>query len=428
MVATVGIGIMSAAIGAGLRIQTHLGTLGANLYLLVAAESGTGKDLCLDQLSKPLRQLETSMERKFTEVTLPYLKARQVILERQRKASGVKALKEADLERVEQELAQIVEKLSRPPQIITNDATVESLTTLMAGQPGQSLASITSEARRNFDLIGGRYSQSGCTDESFYCAAYSGSSIRVNRKGGPPIKLDQPCLSVLWLIQPDKLRTALNQPHMVDSGLLCRFLLHDSRAEPQIIPPGGLPPFPTCVSSQWETLVHEIAAYRNREKECKVVELTEEARTHFVAAANATSRLRSSDGPLNDIAPYVARWAENAYRLGLILHVAQYGAKAHRTPLSGSTARHAVTLAEWYAHATVDLLTEVRAAKHQDRDKRLLELVAMTGGEMPLRQLRKRHGYSESEIEQSIKRLPEMEIIERTTGGRPSRVLRYVIK
>jgi len=42
----------------------------------------------------------------------------------------------------------------------------------------------------------------------------------VHRKSSLPVILSRPCLAVLWMIQPDKLREMLGKAALTDSGML----------------------------------------------------------------------------------------------------------------------------------------------------------------------------------------------------------------
>lgn len=52
------------------------------------------------------------------------------------------------------------------------------------------------------------------------------------RKNGEPIRLDAPCLAVLFVATPDKVQELFRTPRLTSGGLLPRFLACDPDARP----------------------------------------------------------------------------------------------------------------------------------------------------------------------------------------------------
>ncbi|TNC61329.1 YfjI family protein [Rubellimicrobium roseum] len=105
------------------------------------------------------------------------------------------------------------------PRLATQDATVEKLAVILAGQPRGALLS-------RDELAGwlqgmSRYSGGG-SDRPFWLEAYGGRSYAVERMGRDPVYIDRLTVGVLGGIQPDRLRTLLLRSD--DDGLLARFL------------------------------------------------------------------------------------------------------------------------------------------------------------------------------------------------------------
>lgn len=105
------------------------------------------------------------------------------------------------------------------PRYAVNDATVEKIAVIMAGQPRGTL-----QVR---DEIAGwlgsmnRYS-SGGSDRPFWLEAFGGRSFSVERIGREPLSVDRLSIGVLGGIQPDRLKTLLFKSD--DDGLLARFI------------------------------------------------------------------------------------------------------------------------------------------------------------------------------------------------------------
>ena len=429
MVGTAALGIASAACGAGLRLINHLGELPANLFLIVAAETGTGKDLALNPITEPLREIEREAESEFRDLEQSLLSEKKFI-EKNLKVTRAKAPTADEIREFTIRLSEIERELKRKPQLIVNDSSAQALAEVMANQPGEAIASITSEGRGPLSIIMGRFSSGrNFSDEDFFAGAYSGTPRTVNRKGkgqySEAYRLDRPCLTILWFIQPYAYRDALAEPAMIDSGFLCRPLSFDSFAEPPIYPE-TMPVIPGALTVSWRKLIRELAeTFRANGAEPRKIHLDADAAEILREFSNETSRARSSNGPLRDVAGIAARWGENAYRVSLVLHAMEHGAKAAELSISINTAESAVALVRWFAAETLAMLAEVRTAKREARDTRLFEVLAKAGGSETVRNLRDSRGFQEEEIEEIAERTGKIEIVEISKEtGRPSTVVR----
>lgn len=105
------------------------------------------------------------------------------------------------------------------PRLATQDATVEKLAVILAGQPRGALLSRDEVAGWLQGMT--RYSGGG-SDRPFWLEAYGGRAYSVERMGRDPVYIDRLTVGVLGGIQPDRLRTLLLKSD--DDGLLARFL------------------------------------------------------------------------------------------------------------------------------------------------------------------------------------------------------------
>lgn len=434
MVSAAVLGIASAACGAGIRLVTPLGELPPNLFIVVAAETGVGKDSTLGPIAEPLREIERELETAFIEREMPELLADRKLADDKLRAKGAKAPTASEVRDLTVELAAIDRRLRARPQVIVNDSTAQALAEVMSRQPGEAIASVTSEGRGPLSIILGKYSERGkAGDEDFFAGAFSGTPRTVNRRGRGPApevyRLNRPCLTVLWFLQPDAYRAALAEPSMLDSGFLCRPLSFDSHAEPALIPPEGLPPIPVGPALHWRRRIREMAeVFRAGGDDPQRVRLSPEAETALREFGNECVLARRNDGSLRDVAGVVARWAENAARVALVLHALDHGKNAPEHPMSGETAESAIRMVQWFAREVLAMLAENRESRRESRLNRLLNLLARKGGEITLRTLRDNHGFAEAEVERLADADGKIEVIEANTDGpgRPSKIARLI--
>lgn len=429
------LGILSASIGAGIEVSTggERRTRG-NLFTLAIADSGTGKGEAYKLAADPFEALEAEEIESFEMHTKPRLLAELNVATARANKLCKDAAKESDrhakqgtlaeYQTAEEEKADLQRQIESAPRWKVADATKEALAIVMQGQPGEAAASLSSEARGIFSIVKGRYSKEG-GDEDFYCSGYSGDSLTVDRAGRPRVTLRRPCLSILWMIQPDAARKAFDDDSMTESGLLPRFLIFDPKAEPQErdTQPAPIPP---AIKAAWAALIGELVdSYRRQGNDSRTATASREALAVLADYERENVRRRRHSGDLRDLAPYVARWTENAWRLAVVLHSARHGGKGHAAELDERTARDAVKVMRWFSDRQLETLSAGRWEKLRKRLLALLAVLAEENGEISLRVLRRSHSFEEEEIRQLQATFPKSFRIARRKPetGRPSEVV-----
>jgi hypothetical protein len=420
--------ILSASIGAGIRASTGGERyVRANLYVKLIAESGTGKGENFKLAAQPFEACEIEAIERFDRYERPGLDAKLHVAELRAKklsADAAKMPNVADREaateeyaRAEAEMVKIRQQIESAPKWKVADVTKEALAMILQRQPGEAVASLSSEARGILSIVKGKYSKQG-GDEDLYCSAYSGDSVTVDRVGRPRVTLKEPCLAILWMIQPDAARMALAEDSFTDSGLLPRFLICDPKAEPQerFSPPD---PIPVATKEKWATLIRSLAwGYRILGGDPMTVNVSHEATEILHEYERENIRRRCSKGDLRDLAPYVSRWTENAWKIAIVLHCAKHGGQAHSAVLEEASACNAVEIMRWFSDRQLEVLQVGRREKHQKRVLALLAVLAEAKGEISIRDLRRTHGFEEEEVRQLNTLFPKRFTIEKRQGAK----------
>ena len=429
------LGTLSASIGAGLEVFTGgERRTRANLFILSIADSGTGKGEAYHLAVDPFEAAEAEAIEAFDLHTRPGLVAELRVAEIRAKKLCTEAAKESDrharalvtaqYRQAEEDVVLIQRRLDAAPTWKVADVTKEKLAIVLQSQPGEAGASMSSEARGLFNIMAGKYSKGG-GDEDFYCSAYSGDTLTVDRVGRARVTLRRPCLSVTWSVQPDSARKAFAEESFTESGLLPRFIFFDPRAEPKIRTEQP-EPIPSAIKVGWSNLVRSlVTSYRMTGDEPQTITASVQAMALMTAVEAANIRLRQSGGEFRDIAPYIARWTENAWKLALVLHTAKNGAGSHLHELTFETARSAVQLTKWFSDRQIEILSAGRRAKFKARVSVVSVVLADAEGEISMSQLRRMHGFEEGEIRQLMAMFPGKFKIEdrRQSVGRPSPTL-----
>ncbi len=434
------LGAVSCALGAGLEVysdRAHNATLRANIFLMPVAKSGTGKGRAYDEIMRPLNAAAKRAREEWEENVLPCIESAkhsaEAIIAKCKKVIGDKKSSAADVGSARLEMADAVKEKSKAekdekslPVWNAGECTREALANIASGQIGEAVSVMSSEARGIIGVIAGRYSKGG-SDEDIYLSLYSGDSISINRKFSPPVNLNRPCGTALLMIQPDKVSELMGKANMTESGLLPRFCTWDAKADSE-----PLPEVPHRISAAareaWKDLIEALASeYRNKGDAPRIVTPTPEAFTVMHLFDNECRRDRHSGGKHADVASYSARWAENAWKLALILHAGHHGAEAHMHPLTETTAKDAVELMRWFIAGQLELLA---VGRNQKRQARLADLVGLLAtGPKTLRDLAKSHGFDKEEVLALCSASPqtvEVVTVSNEKGGRKSPVARLV--
>lgn len=435
LTAACALGTAAAAIGAGLVVNSGGDRkTRANLFITPVASSGTGKGRAFTEIAHPLAELERQRCEEWRLEKLPELEAEHAILEKEAEKAKTAAASAPDgqrrseqrekLKEINQSLARIKGQMNEPILTVDN-ITQEALADGLAKARNESLASMSAEARGAVDVLAGRYNAK--TDESLYLSGYSGDGVKVDRKGRHSIVLRGPCLTILWMMQPDKLDEILGKRSLTESGFLPRCLIFDTKADAQYAPET---PHTICRESRahWQELISQLVdTYHEKEGEPWCVQTEPGVEPLMRLYYNDTVKRRRKDGDLADVGSYAARWSEQAWRLAIVLHAGRHGGTAHEHNLSEQTAQDAVNLAKWFAGEQLAILHAGRETRKQERLATLL--VHLAPGAMTMRNLRIRHGFRREEVEHLARENPQRLTIEKIktgSAGQPSEIVKAV--
>jgi hypothetical protein len=213
------------------RAQVSVGgrwTEPLNVYVAVVAGAGETKSPALSVISKPLREVEKALqdaakaEVSKNEQARRIQKARLDASERAAaKATADRQSKEIDAEEARRLLYEMPELAV--PRILAADTTPEGLVQLLA-QQGGVLAVLSAEGGLFDTLAGGRYS-SGMANLDAVLQAHDGREpILVDRKGSPPVRVENPRLTLGLAVQPQVLESVGKSEAALGRGFLARFL------------------------------------------------------------------------------------------------------------------------------------------------------------------------------------------------------------
>ncbi|MFF0484109.1 YfjI family protein [Streptomyces sp. NPDC004435] len=338
-----------------------------NIYTAVALPPGNRKSAVFGLMTKPLLAAEKAL----IELTATQ-RAEAAAAARISKAAAERAEKlaaNAEPEKLVELTAQAValseaaERAVVPaePQLVADDVTAESLTTLLAQQDGR--ISILSPEGEIFEIIAGRYS--GAPNMGIFLKGHAGDMARVNRQVREAQYIETPAITMGLAVQPDVL-DAIGQIKGADGrGLLARFLYSKPESlvgyrnlTPELLAPetGG------TYAQKLGHLALTLAAWT----ESATLTLTPEADAVLLAYQRVTeSRLRK-DGPLWPVINWASKRDGAVARIAGLLHLATHPEDAWHRPIAAETMAAATRLGDYFTAHALDVFNAMKAAPAQE--------------------------------------------------------------
>ena len=304
----------------------------ANIFVVVAMEPGARKTGVFREVVAPMEDHEQAeVRRAAPEIAKgkAALKIKEGALKKlQDKAVTAKKHEQealaAEVAALAAELAEIV--VPESPRYIADDCTVERLATLLRDQGGR--IAVMSPEGDVFDLMAGRYSQTGTGNFGVYLKGHAGDTLRIDRVGRPPEFVAEPALTVGLAVQPEVIRGLIDKPGFRGRGLLGRFLysLPVSLLGHRDTNP---PPVPSAIRSVYHTKIHallELPLEKDRDGEPHTHELwlDSDARTRMDEFATWIEPQLSEFGDLGSMRDWAGKVVGAVGRIAGILHMAAY--------------------------------------------------------------------------------------------------------
>lgn len=377
------LGVLSACLGKGVVIPNAFkGMRGLpTLQIALSLESGTGKTTVFSPVLAPFDQW-CKDQREINRAQQSSIIGQIKMLEREIQAHNSQIKEGADYGAIQRDVIEKQTKLDAlkrealPPLYKLEDATLEAMAVQLGvnGVHGQeAVFSVSDDARQAISTFLGRYSKNGAVDDNLLVKGFSWSQHHQHRRSdGGSVELDAPCVGLLWCIQPDLRKKLFGTAELMNSGFLQRliFLEIDWPAQPYT----DTGDFDPTRRGSWDQLIAELLnTYRLIPKPYEV-SITAEAKRLLIEYHDSLVPRQNDPTDLKDVRSFVARWAEWAWRVALVFHVAQHRQSAANNPISLETAQNAINLTKWYVDRKLALLVRGRTDRRKNLDEEIIEL------------------------------------------------------
>jgi replicative DNA helicase len=430
LAANVALSINSAAIGRGITVQSNVRKTYANLYMLIGAQSGTGKSVVYEDLSRVIIDEQNSLLEDYKAKSRPELEAELKLLDRDIQALlkekdkddlGTRQLRLSDFLKEQSELT---DRLEGGYRLVSSDFTSEGLGKLLVTS-GEQMAVLSDEGGLCLYNMMGRYTKGDMTDDIFLSMCKTVTPHIVDRVSRAPIILKHPCVTLMLMLQPDLINKAFADERLRVGGFLCRCLFFDSRLKIQYEDEHSLPPPDRAVMEAWSTHIQNLLqAYRMAEQSFTVEVGSGVRQISRLFRNEIVDKIRDD---LGDVASFAIRWAERAWEIALNFHVAIHGAEAFKHVLSAETFKNAIALVRWFMIEELRVLQVSRLEATNKTAEKLEELFRKNNNSpISLRDLDRRHRIAKSDVVSCVKSNEHLFVLatrRSARGGVESRVV-----
>ena len=399
-----------------------------NLYVWPVAERGSGKGVIGETLCAPIsrRSKELAKQHRQTvagkrgEIAALSVEAKRLSQEAASATGSDRDNLIVTLGNRNEHLAELEAEAAREKTLLVGDATSEALGRALHDND-EVLFGYSSEAGAAVSVALGKYSKQGQSDYDLLLSGYSGDSVRSNRITRGSVELEQPCLSLLWLVQGCVMQRILGDPEASNRGLTARPLIFDtgSRREKDDRSTASFE-----LEGGWNTLLSVVLDRRFKREVLTEIVCSPEAREVFAKFHDEGVELER--GPFADLNGELSRQRENAIKVAGLFAMVEPS-----TTISAALAERAVSVVRWCGYNYLGMLQSGRRERQREELERVQDVLQRHGGQINLGKLDGDHGINRARLNSIMAANPgELEVVQLTTGkaGRPGEVLRHAGK
>jgi replicative DNA helicase len=299
-----------------------------NLYVLVALPPGERKSAVFEAVTAPLSEFEEERAQALAPVVTEAAIRRRALERAAEKAETEAASaktaesREAFIKRAA-ELAQEAQSVivPAPYRLLGDDATPESLASLLAQQGGR--IALLSPEGGVVGQMAGRYSPSRVAGANLgvYLKGHAGDRLRVDRVGRASEYVPRPALTIGLAVQPEVLRTMADVPELGGLGVLARFLysvprslMGDRSADPE--------PVPTDLAHEYAAKLTLLARNLEIAGTAATIPFAEASRRLLTAYSAALEPRLGESGDLRYVRDWAGKLPGAIARVATLVHLA----------------------------------------------------------------------------------------------------------
>lgn len=327
-----------------------------NLYAAVVARPSERKTPALSVMAKPLYSFEKEENQRRAPLIDQYKMKKRILEKKIFNLSELAAKPTAkgaavdmdDITELQYELSDLEREAVKPMRLLADDVTPEALVSLMAANDGKM--GLMSDEGGIFDIIAGKYN-SGKVNMDVFLKAYTGSYLRVDRKGREPEIVERALLTMLLMVQPVVLEAIMGNQEFAGRGFLARPLyalpksLVGHRRYKTI-------PIPRETEQAYNDAIGALLSIQELgdARELKVTQEADQEAERFFNELEP--RLADNFGDLDELEGWATKYHGQIMRIAGIIHCCLHLQEAVQVPVSLDTMRAAQTIGSYFLEHT----------------------------------------------------------------------------
>lgn len=417
---------LSAAVGKSAVVARGLRDLVTTLYLFVVivAERGTCKSVIGRKATEPIERYSEKLvlehrekvAAKKTELAMSKKLASKLESEAARiTTSGPNDLLDKLTEK-HQRIAELEDDADRRVTAIESDITGEALVRSLEDN-NETIFSYSPEAGGVVSVAVGKY-KDGTADIDPYLSGYTGEPIRATRVGRGSVVVQQPCLTLLWLMQGIVALDLMDNRAMISRGFTARTLFFDSGSRREF---DNRKDESFTMAAAWERILNLQLCRRQLGHTAREIVCSSEAREVFAKFQDEGINLERHYCP--DLSGEFSRQRENAIKIGGLFALAE-----NQDEVTEELATRAVTVVRWVGYNYLTLIQIQRKERLKKDFDRVAEVLQEAGGTIGLGALAQYHGIKREKIEALIAVYPGDFVIRKVPQppGKPGRAAEFL--
>jgi hypothetical protein len=434
--------VLSAAIGPFVVVSngSEYGDSYLNIWCIIVAAKSSGKSKLLNDIACQVVEANREMEELFRMNILPELETEIEGLE-----YTIQQAKNREHQNTEAAQTVIAAKKTikrlrtiRPPRLIVETATCESLKNTVANTPDHFTFCMSGEGAAVLKVMFGKYDRKKSPEIDTWLSLKTGDFTNDTRIGRESVTICNGRLAMLLMVQPIVAHELMEDREAILRGLLTRMYMFDPKFDRQKairheVPRPNMRIFRGILRHHLDKRQKfmETSILENREKtgDDIVAQFTErivcdgDAREIF---ANFHDEGLAVERCLVPVEPAFdgecGRWREDAIQIaGLLAAIKEEGA------IDGLLAQQAVNIVRWCKKSFLMMFLNPYFDRIDDRCERLMDIIESSPDrQISLRILKNNHTISEKDIIAIQAVYPQKFMVEtvKSNTGRPSKVVR----
>ena len=377
------IGVLSGAIGQGIRVQTDRYTSYANLYVYCSVGSGGIKSVVIEEAEAPVIEYQKALFKRYEEEVKPETLADLRAIAGKIESLAAELEMDPDNEDLQKQLAvqyrmkSEAEKRLEFCPVKLEDVTPEAM--VMHGINHGRVFISSDEGGIVADIVCGRYSK-GFTNDGPFCKIWSSGNLSRKRKDGLIFR-DRVTGTMLLMGQEHITEQMFQNESMVTSGFIPRFLFAAADTPMQRRDRNRKTVSEDARGNYRDVVIRVLQSHWDvQDEEAITIGMDEDAQNALDDFHN--SYVDRANTTLADAKRSLHRIAEQATRIALIFHVAKvYGSMAGlesdvkdiKAPIGLSTVQNAIKVMDW---ALQSYLEYTQAGRENTLDELEIEVLS----------------------------------------------------